>query len=136
MIPASPSLARLIKEGESAAIVLLCKPDAAGKKLVVEAAYKGSHKYELIKDRISEFLPSSDKDALGTKDYRELVFIIRAVEHHKFRTKRSFAIWPQRDEIVGGETLRFLSLDLEDVERALSDCKSWMKITTPRKTSN
>ncbi len=139
MIPASPSLAKLSKEAESAAIVLLCKANAAGDKLVVEAVYKGSREYESIKNRIIEFLPSGDKDALGTKGFRELVFIVRGDERDSFRTTKSIAIWPQRDEIVGEETLRFLSIDLEDLERALIDTnnrENKAEMATPRKPSD
>lgn len=121
LIPASISQKELSKEAEPAVIILLCKANAAGDKLVVESVYKGKREYEVIKSRIAEFLPSRDKDALATKGYRELVFIRKRNELNGAQTIKSFAIWPQRDEIVGGEKLRFLSLDLEDVELAVSN---------------
>ena len=121
VIPASPPLAEIAKQAGSAVIVLLCKPNASGDKLVVEAALKGQNEYKLIKNRIADFLPNSDKAALATDGYRELVFIVSDHGQNKFRTSKSIAMWPQRDETMGDQQFRFLAHALKDVERAIQN---------------
>lgn len=80
---------------------------------------KGQKDYEVIKDRIAEFLPESDKEALSTDGYRELVFIGPQAGQNSFRFSGSVALWPQHDDIVGDHKIRFLAHELKDVKRAI-----------------
>ena len=121
VIPASPPLAEIAKQAGSAVIVLLCKPNASGDKLVVEAALKGQNEYDLIKNRIADLLPNSDKAALSTDGYRELVFIVLDDGHNNIRILKSIAMWPQRDETMGDQKFRYLTHALKDVKRAIQN---------------
>lgn len=131
VVPAEPPLVELRKQADAAIIVLLCKPNAAGTRLEVSAVLKGQMDYEVIKDRIAEFLPGSDTKALSTDGFRELVFIGLQAGQNNFRFSGSVALWPQHDDIVGDHKIRFLAHELKDVKRVIQESNKKAKQAVP-----
>ena len=119
IVPAEPPLDEINKQADSAVIVLLCKPNGDGTKLEVAAVLKGYGNYEANKDRIVDILPASDREALATDGYRELVFIVPDDGLNAFRFTSSYALWPQRDESLGNQRIRLLAHDLKDLVQAI-----------------
>lgn len=121
IVPAEPPLEKIRELADSAIIVLLCKPGKDRTGLEVSMVLKGGGSYETIKGRIAEILPESDKTALATDGFRELVFLVPVDAPEKFRCSSSYALWPQRDETLGKQTFRFLAHDMENVKRVIGE---------------
>jgi len=140
IVPAHPPLSEFKEHAGEAAIVLICKPNAAKNNLEVSTVIKGQEQYETFKDQISEYLVMSDEKALATNGFRAVIFINFHDDQHSIRTVNTIAWWPQRDDVLAnGQKIRFLTHTKEDVEsiaHGQNKKPNKSEIATPRKPSD
>jgi len=119
IVPATPSLVEIKKMAEAVTIVLACVANEDGTGLVVSEILKGAEGYEAAKGEIIKLLPSSDPEALATEGYRELAFIDWRGKPGVFQKFSTYALWPQREEMLRKQKIIFLALDFEDVKKVI-----------------